>query len=850
MTRFLLLLSLTAGAPAPAASANLVPNGSFDEGAKGWRLSDGRPQFVKMGAGRVVTDHVKHGKRAYLYEKTVAEKWYPQLWTGVLPAKPGGYYEASAMVDARQDFVFRHTFVFQGRVVKLNTPMDATQGWKRVKLRFRVLARSKGVMLGFQMNGVAGKMWIDDVRLVETEPFEEETVGVVPLGPPADRIHGLEELAKRTRIKPFTMLKRGDGSYGSERIVFKDTATGATLWKMSHNPGYNRHVYSNMPVWNANGSKLMLRSDRDTRYGYWLVEADGRRWPFTGKAFWQWSRTNPNVFYWGRRADGEIDEANIATGKDRLLWKLPIKRFAFMPPSLDGKKLLVIENSQSRTAERSYVWLLNADGSGEPQKFDLGTVAHQTWFLKRDDYSFMFNDEKRNTKNKYQDNQWICEPAKGGAIHVFDKRHLTHAGVSPSGKRVAHHRGGICLSDVETGKLTHCMAGRGGHISWECDDRWLVATMGNNIYEIWVDERRARRVCVPNTQLGYSTYATEAHLESSPDGTKVGYASSMMGDCDFYVAVQRLPDPPRNVKLDGKMLTWDPPERSLETAGYFIYRDGIPLTREPIQARRFVVPDPAGHYTVTAVEHSGLESPRKDTASPAAPTHAAGEAQSPYAAALAWRAPSDADLAYFNVYASSAGAPAPVQARRVGSPTEPHFIDWGLQTGTTYQYVVTAVDRAGNESRPTPVVRVRTPAIQAFRQKVASGQVLGKDPVAVKFSVPRDGDYLLWAELKPEKIARRPAIRFELAGVKGNWRPLWDFVCVGHGDPRPVAFFDTVKRTTKANRAEPRFALGAGEHELKLALSKGAAEVVSLTVTNDLGYVPKGITSFLAKRAR
>ena len=122
--------------------------------------------------------------------------------------------------------------------------------------------------------------------------------------------------------------------------------------------------------------------------------------------------------------------------------------------------------------------------------------------------------------------------------------------------------------------------------------------------------------------------------------------------------------------------------------------------------------------------------------------------------------------------------------------------------------------------------------------------------MAVKFSVPRDGDYLLWAELKPQNISRRPAIRFELAGVKGNWRPMWDFVCVGHGDPQPVAFFDTVKRTTKANRGEPRFELEAGEHELKLSLSKGAVELVSLTVTNDRGYVPKGITSFLAKRER
>ena len=155
-----------------------------------------------------------------------------------------GYYEASSMVDARQPFVLRHTFVFQGRSHKLSDAMEATQGWQRVKIRFQAPEGCKGVMLAFQMSGVAGKMWIDDVRLVETEPFE--ALGVAPLGPSADRIHGLQELAKRTRVKPFTMLKGKDDTYGSERLVFKDTATGATIWKMSWNPGYNRHHYSNM----------------------------------------------------------------------------------------------------------------------------------------------------------------------------------------------------------------------------------------------------------------------------------------------------------------------------------------------------------------------------------------------------------------------------------------------------------------------------------------------------------------------------------------------------------------------------------------------------------------------------
>jgi hypothetical protein len=83
----------------------------------------------------------------------------------------------------------------------------------------------------------------------------------------------------------------------------------------------------------------------------------------------------------------------------------------------------------------------------------------------------------------------------------------------------------------------------GGHLSWECDDRWLVASMGNTIIEVWPRENRTRLVCVPNTQHEKNS---ECEPESSPDGTKFGFASTMLGDLDFYVAVQRLPDPPQN----------------------------------------------------------------------------------------------------------------------------------------------------------------------------------------------------------------------------------------------------------------------------------------------------------------
>ena len=225
----------------------------------------------------------------------------------------------------------------------------------------------------------------------------------------------------------------------------------------------------------------------------------------------------------------------------------------------------------------------------------------------------------------------------------------------------------------------------------------------------------------------------------------------------------------------------------------------------------------------------------------------------PYAVELLWKAPEDWDVAYFNVYASSEGAPGPTQAHRIASPPLPQsrFVDWGLQAGTAYQYVVTAVGRSGNESRATGPARARTPLIERFIENIRVGRCLGREEATVDFSVPRDDSYVIWAELKPEKVLQRSVLNFRLdLGAAVRWRPMWDFVCMGHGDPGPVPFFDTIKVKAEGATYDARIPLEAGAHRLGLSMPSGSAELLSLTITNDQGYVPEGITSFLVERAK
>lgn len=116
----------------------------------------------------------------------------------------------------------------------------------------------------------------------------------------------------------------------------------------------------------------------------------------------------------------------------------------------------------------------------------------------------------------------------------------------------------------------------------------------------------------------------------SPDATKVACVSSMLcrteithgqrpkAKLDVYSIVSRYPSPPVDVRKKWGKLTWKPPRRHLEVAGYNVYRaehSGGPYTRLnaiPAAPTEWTLPrgDDEGFYVLTSVERSGLESRR------------------------------------------------------------------------------------------------------------------------------------------------------------------------------------------------------------------------------------------------
>ena len=153
------------------------------------------------------------------------------------------------------------------------------------------------------------------------------------------------------------------------------------------------------------------------------------------------------------------------------------------------------------------------------------------------------------------------------------------------------------------------------------------------------------------------------------------------------------------------------------------------------------------YYVVTAVDTSSNESADSDEASatpdaglpdttpPAAPTGlaaAAGDGR----VDLTWAANGEGDLDGYNVYRSTTpGGPyGQINGALVGSPA---YTDATVANGTTYHYVVTAVDTSGNESADSAEASATPQAPNA------TGVILSE----VYYNAPSTDDGFEWVEL-------------------------------------------------------------------------------------------------------
>lgn len=606
---------------------NLVTNGDFERGLPAQGEPDGfmYAYYEKEGKGVCsVTDEDRHsGKFAGKLEKTDDVDWFPCFYARELPVQPGSTYELRAMIKCGRPFVMRYNLAGE-RPAKLATEKPATQGWQPVTLQATIPGGAEGpgtdvssMTVGWQLIRTKGVILIDDVVVRRMN----DVTAVVEAQKVPHPYHNLQELASRTAFKPHGLLRQDETWYQPDRVIFKDTGTGAEIWMMARSAGAStRHFYMEMSPWNADGSVLALSTNQFAKGTILMDPLTGAYRPcsFNANAY-QWDRRDPARMYFRvYRTFDKQDLYDLAIGNP-LTGQFEITRrfegtITIWPMSQDGEKVLIRETLlKPDGTQTSHLWIMNRDCQ-EGQMLDPGGLVHQTWFTKLPDYSIEFEWEGQEPAGQYM-------ITTDGKVHKLFEQTTGHRAHSPNGEWLAV-MAGCALRNIHTGKLLAISPESSDHQTWETDDNWYCTSSGRYLRRVIAfGSPTTQLLGAHNSSLKHSTYWTEAHPEMSADGTKLGYASCMLGDIEFYQLIMGKPGSPEGIEVsrpDAKHVTlrWTPPKYHQEIKGYLVYRSdrsgawGAQITPEPIRELQFTdQPPPAPTcYRITSVDQSGLES--------------------------------------------------------------------------------------------------------------------------------------------------------------------------------------------------------------------------------------------------
>jgi len=246
------------------------------------------------------------------------------------------------------------------------------------------------------------------------------------------------------------------------------------------------------------------------------------------------------------------------------------------------------------------------------------------------------------------------------------------------------------------------------------------------------------------------TYTDRLELAGEPARLRyairyVNAAGQRAAFSNFFLMTpaSKVAAPPTNVRAEkeetGNIIKWDAPDKNTDGStpvnllGYNVYRTAKsqpaaelkPLNAEPLTAteyrdRTFKFGETYNYFVralslgtegkpVESVNSTQVEVMQADVYPPAPPDMTPPNA-APGRIALFWTANSEPDVVGYYVFRST----DPNQARPWTKLTpqlynRTTFTDLNVETGKTYYYYVTAIDNAGNESRPSQVVSETAP---------------------------------------------------------------------------------------------------------------------------------------------
>jgi hypothetical protein len=404
---------------------------------------------------------------------------------------------------------------------------------------------------------------------------------------------------------------------------------GETTWEISRGLDWANHQYTDIPVFNCNGSLALFHDQQGTFYLSNSLDSEpfklGFDEPPTGKV--EWDRKRPSILFYlsKRNATYFVHEFDVISSQDRVIHRTssPISEIA--PPHPDGEHLLMGTKEQSA----SIVEVLSLS-SGKIRQFAIDKSLHRIRFTMADDLTVYLNSSDIEPKPS-----WLLDVDSGQLQQVYEGsstsptwrpggEHFCFYGRTDEGKAKS-----LLVLD-KSGAVIKSFPGLDNHhLNWSRDGNYIVTDVDvekPGEYRGWICaidfesgaiHRVVKHDSHVNDYLDEKYSPGHPHPQFSPDATKIIYNSTRYGMAhpQVFVSLFQRPSPPEDAVLavEGNNVTirWKPPH-GVEIQRCLVYRVGfngealaaqvdLPLTSfaEPLQ------PAVSG-YRVVFQEYCGL----------------------------------------------------------------------------------------------------------------------------------------------------------------------------------------------------------------------------------------------------
>jgi Tol biopolymer transport system component len=411
--------------------------------------------------------------------------------------------------------------------------------------------------------------------------------------------------------------------------VLEADTVGAT-WRISKGMDFANHQYTDVPVYNANGSMALFQ---DREQNYYISRSltstpekiDFKEQPI-GKVEWDFKR--PEILYYLTRNEhySYIWRFNVDTGGVEMLYKSENFFSEISPAHPDGDHLLFGAKDKDESVLEVY-----SISKNESIKIPVEIPMHRIRFTKSPDLAIFIN---RSAEPK---TSWLVDPDTKTVTQIFQGKSTSPSwrlggenfcfyGDDADGERKLL----VLNTDGEITRVFPRLTNH--HLGWSIDGEFIVTDgeerkggfCGGWICVVNYQTGEIQRVVKHQSDFdkpdGSKNSTGHPHPQLSPDVTKVVYNSSRLGisNPQVFVSLVQLPEQVKNARLNQRgervELSWSK-AKGLEIENYLVfrkYRDGKVELSSTIEKETTSftenVKGEIDEYHIVAKEYSGLKS--------------------------------------------------------------------------------------------------------------------------------------------------------------------------------------------------------------------------------------------------